>query len=99
MAWVLMPDHAHWLLQLGAALKLPDVMRRLKSTTGRLVQAGAGRVWMAGYHERAIRDERAWRDAARYLVMNPVRAGLCETVWQYAFWDAEWVGREPGAVV
>ena len=35
LAWVLMPDHAHWLVQLGEADNLGDVIGRLKSASSR----------------------------------------------------------------
>jgi hypothetical protein len=28
---------------------------------------------------------------ARYVVMNPVRAGLVSRVGDYPFWDAAWI--------
>jgi REP element-mobilizing transposase RayT len=96
MAWVLMPDHAHWLVQLGHGLSLAATVQRLKSLTARAAGTQDGQIWQAGFHERALRSEREWRPAARYLVRNPVRAGLCASVWDYAFWDAEWLGERSG---
>jgi REP element-mobilizing transposase RayT len=92
MAWVLMPDHAHWLIQAGADRPLSATVQRLKSLTARAVNAPGTKIWQAGFHERRLRGEREWRPAARYLVMNPVRAGLCASVWDYSFWDAIWLG-------
>jgi REP element-mobilizing transposase RayT len=96
MAWVLMPDHAHWLVQLGRGLALPATVQRLKSLTARAAGTESGQVWQAGYHERCLRGEREWRPAARYLVRNPVRAGLCVSVWDYPFWNAEWLDERSG---
>ena len=96
MAWVLMPDHAHWLLQLGHGLSLAASVQRLKSLTARAAVTEGGPVWQAGFHEHALRGEREWRPAARYLVRNPVRAGLCVSVWDYPFWNAEWLDERSG---
>ena len=94
LAWVLMPDHWHGLVELGPWETLPAVVRRLKSNTSRrLREAGTGaQVWAAGYHDRALRCEESVVDAARYVVMNPVRAGLVRRVRDYRYWGAVWVG-------
>ena len=94
LAWVLMPDHWHGLIALGEGGALPAVVRRLKANSARRVRADCGgvdRVWATGYHDRALRAEEALVDAARYLVLNPVRAGLVARVGDYPFWDAAWV--------
>ena len=77
LAWVLMPDHAHWLLQLGPRDDLGVVVNRIKSASARLARLAARRplqVWSRGYYERAIRDESGVHGVARYIVENPVLA-------------------------
>ena len=94
LAWVLMPDHWHGLIELGARDDLSGLMQRLKANTARCVRAAhpaIRRVWEKGYHDHALRTEESLADAARYLVMNPVRAGLVGRVGDYPFWDAVWV--------
>jgi REP element-mobilizing transposase RayT len=94
LAWVLMPDHCHGLGELGRDDRLSSVVQRLKANTARQLRdarPGMGRVWAAGFHDRGIRDEAGLTAAARYLVMNPVRAGLVRRVGDYPFWDAVWV--------
>lgn len=95
-AWVLMPDHMHLLLELGEDEPLPALMRRVKAVTSRAA-ALAGRpvggpTWMPGYHERMIRNGINREAAARYIVANPVRAGLVRSCRDYPYWDAIWVG-------
>jgi len=93
LAWVLMPDHLHLLVQLGRGACLSRVAQRVKSVTalevGRI--SGPGGIWQHGYHDRAIRAEESLRDVGRYVVFNPVRAGLVESVNEYPFWDAVWL--------
>lgn len=94
LAWVLMPDHWHGLIELGERDYLPSLVQRLKANTGRHVRqvdARVGRVWGSGYHDRALRAEEQLLDVARYVVMNPVRAGLVRRVGDYPFWDAVWL--------
>lgn len=94
LAWVLMPDHAHWLLQLGERDTLDVVVNRLKSASSRKanrVLNRYGALWQQAYHDHALRSYEGLRETARYVVANPLRAGLVERVGDYPFWDAEWV--------
>ena len=94
LAWVLMPDHWHGLVELGQRDSLSRIVQRLKTNTSRTVGDAlqAMPVWCKGFHDRALRQDEAVRDAARYLVMNPVRAELVRRVGEYPYWDAVWVG-------
>jgi REP element-mobilizing transposase RayT len=94
LAWVLMPDHAHWLIELGAHDPLAQVVGRLKSASARAanpVLCRHGALWAPAYYDHALRDEEDLRAVARYLVGNPVRAGLVERVGDYPFWNAVWL--------
>jgi REP element-mobilizing transposase RayT len=94
LAFVLMPDHLHWLLQLSGAT-LPDLLRRYKSLSGSAINRSRSTsgeaVWQAGFHDRAIRDGEDLQHLARYIVANPVRAGLVGSVREYSHWDAVWL--------
>lgn len=94
LAWVLMPDHVHWLIQLGENDGLSVVINRLKSASGRwcnreLKRRGA--LWERGYHDHALRTEENLRGVARYLAANPLRAGLVRHLDDYSFWNAVWI--------
>jgi len=94
LAWVLMPDHAHWLLQLGAEPCLETTVKNLKSASARLANRAMGRrneLWTPGFHDRALRREDDVLKAARYLVANPLRAGLVRRAGDYPFWNAIWI--------
>ena len=93
LAWVIMPDHVHWLFTLEDG-SLADVMGRFKSRAARAVNAargGTGSIWQRGYHDHAVRRETDVRALARYVVANPLRAGLCDWIGEYPFWDAVWL--------
>jgi hypothetical protein len=47
--------------------------------------AGRGRLWQAGYYERILRDDDAPRAIARYIIANPVRAGLVTSPLEYPY--------------
>lgn len=50
-----------------------------------------GAVWQEGYHDHAVRSEEDLRKLARYVVANPVRAGLVERLGNYSLRDACWL--------
>lgn len=94
LAWVLMPDHAHWLLQLGDKEPLQLVVGRMKARSARAVNRLRGEkrpVWASASQDRAVRSDENLRNVARYIVANPLRAGLVKSVSDYPFWDAVWL--------
>lgn len=94
LAWVLMPDHWHGLVELGVGDSLEGLMRRFKSITARSVEERHrinGWLWGRGFHHRALRDEGSMRAVARYLVATPLRMGLARQIGDYPYWDAVWL--------
>ena len=88
LAFVVMPNHVHWLICLRDDATLSDVVRRLKAR----VTIGLGRSpWQRGFHDHALRHDEDLAAVARYIVANPVRAGLVERVGDYPHWDAAWL--------
>jgi REP element-mobilizing transposase RayT len=93
LAWVVMPDHFHWLIELKSD-SLSQVVGRTKSLTRLTVNAAqgcTGSIWQQGFHDRALRREQGLKAVALYIVMNPVRAGLVKRIGDYPLWDAVWV--------
>ena len=93
LAWVVMPDHVHWLLVLQRG-SLSALMRRVKGRSAKQINQLNGRsrkLWQDGFHDRALRREEDVLPAARYVVANPLRAGLVARVGDYPLWDALWL--------
>jgi REP element-mobilizing transposase RayT len=93
--WILMPDHWHGVVVLTGGASIAQLMNRAKGSSAfRFNQrmGRTGRVWADGFHDRAIRRDEDLVSVARYVVANPVRAGLVGSVAAYPFWDACWVG-------
>jgi putative transposase len=87
MAWVVMPDHLHWLFRLKSA-SLSYAIHSLKSRSAhRITRTGGyrGPVWQAGYFDHQVRDPDALRRHVRYLLDNPRRRGLVERFEDYPF--------------
>ena len=94
LAFVVMPDHVHWLLQISGEKSLSEIIQATKSASAHAINRIAGRkgkFWQPGFHDHAVRTEEALRDIARYIVANPLRAGLVTSVRNYSHWDAVWI--------
>ncbi len=92
LAYVVMPDHFHWLMQLGSKGSLSAVVQRVKSRATRSLRAaGYNAGWQRGFHDHAVREEEDLVQLARYIVANPLRAGLAKSVRDYPHWDAIWL--------
>ncbi len=95
LAFVVMPDHFHWLLGLGGAFDLPRLMDSLKGWTSRRIKArhdlGGDPLWQEGYHDHVLRRDEDVASVARYVVANPLRAGLVGRLGDYPLWDAVWL--------
>ena len=93
LAWVVMPDHLHWLVALKHG-SVSELMRRVKGRSAKRInreRGRSGRVWQDGFHDRALRRKDDVVPAARYIVVNPLRAGLVNRLGDYPLWDAAWV--------
>ncbi|MDP1765672.1 MAG: transposase [Methylotenera sp.] len=88
LAFVVMPDHVHWLMQLVGSQTLASVIKTVKSKMS--IQIGKP-IWQAGYYDHAIRKDEDIQTIARYIVANPIRAGLVKKVGDYPYWDAIWL--------
>lgn len=86
-----MPDHVHWLFQLLGRKSLAQVIKQFKAASSYSVNRylkREGILWQKAYHDHALRDGEDIRGVARYIVDNPLRAGLVDTIGRYPHWDA-----------
>jgi len=94
LAWILMPDHVHWLIQLGKHEKLEAVVNRLKSASAREANRElrrTGPLWQKAFYDHALRSEEDVVAVGRYIIANPIRAGLVARVGDYPFWNTIWL--------
>ena len=93
-AWVLMPDHFHGLIQLADGMALSSWVRLFKGRSARHINAMAGcrgAFWQPGFHDHALRSDEDIKKVARYIIANPLRAGLVERIGDYPHWDCAWL--------
>ena len=94
LAYVVMPDHLHWLVQLTGDRSLSTCMNLVKSLSTREIHYKGryrGKVWQRGFFDRALRRDDDLPAVARYIVANPLRARLVGSVREFPFWDAKWI--------
>ncbi len=94
LAWVLMPDHLHWLFTLNDTQPLSQAMKIFKARSALKVNHSLGEtgsVWQRAYYDHAMRAEEDVKSVARYMIANPLRAGLVENIGDYPLWDAVWL--------
>ena len=94
-AWCVMPNHVHVVVKPFAALKnraeaavpcpeLPDILHSWKSFTSKEANKllrRSGDFWQAEYYDHLIRDRADFRHAVRYVLNNPINAGLKNWKW------------------
>jgi len=95
LAYVVMPDHIHWLFALCDTKSLAAVVGSVKRHSARQINRQSGLcetpVWQRGYHDHALRSDEDLIHVARYIVANPLRARLARHVGDYSLWDAIWL--------
>jgi putative DNA methylase len=87
LAWVIMPNHVHIVVEQIPGYRLGDVVRSWKNYSARWINAlgnKSGAVWAPDYFDRFIRNEDHLANAIQYVEDNPVKAGLVRN-------PAEWV--------
>ena len=94
LAYVLMPDHFHWLIQLHEEAVVTAIVSNVKSVCAHRIKkhyGGQTPVWQRGFYDHALRREEDVVHVARYIVANPLRAGLVKSLSDYSYWDAVWL--------
>ena len=82
-----MPDHVHLVIAAThSAAHLPTFISRWKQFSGYAYRRGHGNcLWQPSYYDHVLRDDESTSKAVRYVLENPVRAGLVEAFADYPF--------------
>jgi type I restriction enzyme R subunit/putative DNA methylase len=95
LAWVIMPNHVHVLVETKAGWPLGKLVQRWKRHTtkcfDRLALGLARPYWQRDYWDRFVRDDRQYAAVVAYIESNPVKAGLVERPE-----DWPWSSASPG---
>ena len=97
IAWCVMPNHVHALIQTWDRWPLAGVLHSWKSYTANEANKllnRTGTFWFREYHDRFIRDENHFAAAVKYIEQNPVKAGLAKVAAEWK-WSSAWDRRLP----
>ena len=88
LAWVIMPNHVHALIETLPGFPLGGIVHSWKSFSAKQANKLLGRIgpfWMEDYFDRYIRSEEHFVAATQYIEQNPVKAGLVRSAddWQW----------------
>ncbi len=88
LAWCVMPNHVHAMIETVEGISLSDVLHSWKSYTANQANAVLGRqgeFWQREYHDRYIRDAEHYAKALHYIEENPVKSGLVKQAVEWSF--------------
>ena len=91
IAWVVMPNHVHAVVRPGLKTPLEVTVRKWKSWTAHEIHrtfGSSGRFWQPEVFDRWLRSVVELEHAIRYVEMNPVLAGLCNSPLEWRFSSA-----------
>jgi putative transposase len=82
-AYVLMPEHTHFLINEPPSILLAQFLKALKQTTSRKLKGDREHFWLERYFDSNIQGEEARSQVIRYIHRNPVKRGLVASPEQY----------------
>jgi putative DNA methylase len=87
--WTIMPSHVHILVKPVNGYDLDSIIHSWKSYTANqanLLLGRKGHFWDHDYFDRIIRSSRHFEFTVRYILNNPVKAGLCAKVFPWPWY-------------
>jgi REP element-mobilizing transposase RayT len=85
IAYCLMPDHVHVLVEVPENVSLKDFARYFKQVSGYALKQHLGmEAWQISYYDHILRKEENLLDAARYIWDNPIKEGIVGNRADYA---------------
>jgi Rad3-related DNA helicase/REP element-mobilizing transposase RayT len=85
LAWCVMPNHVHVIVQPTSQWPLSRILHSWKSFTAKAANKQldrTGEFWQVEYYDHLIRDERELHTCIEYVLRNPEMAGLLNWAWQ-----------------
>ena len=95
-AFVVMPDHVHFLLGVNAPLTISNFMRRFKNFVAH--ELGNGPIWEKGYWSEGVASQQAFHQKLDYIHRNPVADGLVTNEVDFEFSSARDYLRDPDSL-
>jgi REP element-mobilizing transposase RayT len=94
LAWTVMPNHVHVLFYPIRAHTIREILQAWKSFTAHRANKllnRSGIFWQREYFDCQVRSKRQLEFCIRYILNNPVKAGLCKCPheWPYTGYSAD----------
>ena len=93
LAWVIMPNHVHTLVEIIEGFPLAKIVQSWKSysaSEANKILNRKGRFWQPDYFDRFIRNANHLENAIYYIHFNPVKASLVESPADWPFSSAHY---------
>jgi Rad3-related DNA helicase/REP element-mobilizing transposase RayT len=93
LAWCIMPNHVHAVVQPKSGFELSDILHSWKSFTGNKANELLGRsgpFWCVEYYDHLIRDPEDLEHSVEYAWSNPEKSGIRDWPWRARRDD--WIG-------
>ena len=97
ICFCIMPNHIHLVFEIINKNKMVgDIMASIKKFSARKANKALkriGKFWQAESFDRLVRDEKELYNIIKYVLLNPVNAGLVEDhkYWQYTYCKKEYL--------
>lgn len=91
ISYCIMPNHVHLLFELlkknKGISKIMQSIKRISAEESNKLLNRKGRFWQAESFDRLVRDERELYFVIKYILLNPVKAGLVQNWndWEYTY--------------
>jgi putative transposase len=87
LAYCFMPDHVHLLIEglQETADARKFIIKSKQCSAHAYAESSGGRLWQPFGYEHVVRNDEGTITIARYILENPVRAGIARSVLEYPF--------------
>jgi putative transposase len=93
IAWCVMPNHVHVVVEQIEGYPLGDIVQAWKSSAAHRINphlGRSGRLWRREYFDRFMRDDAHLANTIAYVEGNPVSAKLVGAARDWRFSSARW---------
>jgi len=91
VAWVIMPNHVHSVIEILEGFSLVKIIHSWKSYSANIANKVLGRkgvFWQPEYFDRFMRNADHLENAVNYIHANPIKAGLVDNAEDWPFSSA-----------
>ena len=82
-AYVLMPEHAHLLMNEPPSILVAQFLKAVKQIASRKLRSQREKFWRERYRDSNVRGEAARSEVIRYIHRNPVKRGMVASPGDY----------------